>query len=130
VHLLTKEAVEMYLKKLAPGGIIIVNIANKYLNFEPVFGNLAEELGLASMLGDSQPDEWFYGDVSDLYACEWVLLARDEKDFGKLNEFRGLHNRARWGDVPRDESLGVWTDKYSNLLGIFDWKRREVREED
>jgi hypothetical protein len=130
VHLLTKEAVEMYLKKLAPGGMVIVNIANKYLNFEPVFGNLAEELGLASLLGYSQADDWFHGDVSDLYACEWVLLAREEKDFGKLNEFRGFHNRAHWGDLPRDRALGVWTDKYSNLLGIFDWNRREVKEEE
>src|SRR5262249_61659800 len=51
VHLLTKEAVQIYLKKLAPGGIIVINVANTYLDFKPVFGNLAHDLGLASLYG-------------------------------------------------------------------------------
>jgi hypothetical protein len=124
VHLLTKEAIELYLKKLAPGGIIVVNIANRYLDFKPVFGNLAHELGLASMVGDSFPDGFFYRgpEVSDLYACEWVLLARDKKDFGLLNEYAGgWHNQSWWFTLDRNEKLGVWTDDFSNLLGVFDW---------
>jgi predicted O-methyltransferase YrrM len=122
VHLLTKEAVEMYLKKLAPGGIIIVNIANLYLNFKPVFGNLAEELHLASMLGEST-DDYFFSSTADLYACDWVLLARDQKDFGSLNEFvGGWHGRARWLKLRRDPRIGVWTDSFSNLLSVFRWK--------
>src|SRR5690606_21407274 len=46
VHLITKEALEIYLKKLKPDGLLVVNIANRYLDLEPVLGNLAEELGL------------------------------------------------------------------------------------
>jgi hypothetical protein len=132
VHLLTREAVEMYLKKLAPHGIIIVNIANLYLDFEPIFGNLADELGLSSMLGESNDDYWFCS-TADLYACEWVLLAREEKDFGSLRDYLGgLHGRAKWTEVSRRSYLGVWTDSFSNLLSIFRWKQNDewVHEED
>lgn len=129
VHLLTKEAVEMYLKKLAPGGIIIVNVANRYLDFKPVFGNLAEDLHLASLLAGSFGDEWIYGSSADLYACDWVLLAREQKDFGLLNTYAGYdggwHGRAQWSKVPRRKELGVWTDDFSNLLSVFDWGRSD-----
>ena len=57
MHLLTKQAIQMYLTKLAPNGIIIVNVANRYLNLKPVFGNLADDLGLASLLGNSAGDQ-------------------------------------------------------------------------
>jgi spermidine synthase len=123
VHLLTKEAIEMYLKKLAPGGIIIVNIANRYLDFRPVFGNLAEELHLASIVGGSH-----YVWAADLFGCDWVFLARDKQDFGTLNEHvGGWHNNGMWTSLPLRPELGVWKDDFSNLLGIFDWGRSEVK---
>jgi hypothetical protein len=132
VHLLTKEAVEIYLKKLRRrdprdpddrGGIIIVNIANRYLDFKPVFGNLAEELNLASMVGTSNYD-W----AADLFGCEWVFLAREKQDFGQLNEFAGgWHNNGMWTSLPVRPEMGVWKDDFSNLLGIFDWGRSDVK---
>src|SRR5262249_35066650 len=124
VHLLTKEAIQLYLKKLAKGGIIVVNIANRYLDFKPVFGNLADDLHLASLWGRSLGDDADenLGSTADLYGCGWVLLARDPKDFGSLNELKGgRHGRAYWYELPRGGQLGVWTDDFSNLLGVFDW---------
>jgi hypothetical protein len=126
---LTEEAIQMYLSKLAPGGIIIVNIANRYLDFKPIFGNLADELNLAAMMGESDDDDaWFIGNGrhADLYACSWILLAREKKDFGLLNDYLGtVHDRATWMEVPRKKELGVWTDDFSNLLSVFDWSRKE-----
>lgn len=131
VHLLTKEAVEMYLKKLAPGGIIIVNIANRYLDFRHIFGNLAKEMSLASLYGYSRGDDPKHGDHADLYSCDWVLLARQKGDFGLLNDLVGkefvLPGREEpykeWKALPVDPRLGVWTDDFSNLLSVFDWNR-------
>src|SRR5262249_17860638 len=49
-HLLTREAFEeVYLPKLAPGGIIGVHISNRHLSLEPLVGNLAQSLGLAAI---------------------------------------------------------------------------------
>src|SRR5262249_6020664 len=56
VHLMTREAVQMYLTKLAPGGIIVINIANRYLNFSAVLGNLADSTGLQALRGSGEED--------------------------------------------------------------------------
>jgi hypothetical protein len=119
IHLLTKEAIEMYLTKLAPGGIIIVNVANLYLDLSQVFGNLAEELHLASLFGRSMD----YDAYADLFACDWVLLARRQEDFGLLNNLVGNYDYLhRWTALPRKPELGVWTDSFSNLLSVFKWR--------
>ena len=44
IHLLTKEAVELYLKKLKPDGVLMVHISNRHLNLVPVVGNIAKQL--------------------------------------------------------------------------------------
>src|SRR5262249_41037627 len=115
---LTKEAVEMYLAKLAPGGIIVINIANRYLDFKPILGNLADDLKLCAFLGCSQ-EVWWIG----MSASAYVVLARDAKDLGDLpalvNEEKGY---PRWPKVMGNLRQGVWTDKYSNLLTIFQWE--------
>jgi predicted O-methyltransferase YrrM len=124
VHLLTKEAIEMYLQKLAPGGIIIVNIANRYLDFRHIFGNLAEDLGLASLYGWSVGDDPAIGEHADLYGCDWVLLAPRQENFGLLNDLVDKPNPYKgWKTLPVDHDLGVWTDDFSNLLSVFNWNR-------
>ena len=47
IHLMTREAVELYAGKLRPGGMISFHISNKYLDLEPVIGNVARAAGLA-----------------------------------------------------------------------------------
>ena len=42
MHLLTREAVRLYLRKLAPGGIIAFHITNQHLDLASVLGNLAQ----------------------------------------------------------------------------------------
>jgi hypothetical protein len=129
VHLLTKEAIQMYLTKLDPHGIIVVNIANRYLDFAPIFGNLAADLQLAGLFGYSRNDYRV-----DLYGCDWVVLARAQGDFGMLNElvepeppfpfdYEGWRPNKGWLPLWPDERLGVWTDDFSNLLSVFDWNR-------
>jgi hypothetical protein len=112
VHLMTREAVEMYKTKLAPGGIIIINIANRYLDFRSVLANLADSAGLQVLLG-SADDKRRYG----MFASAWILLARDRRDFGNLPEIT-----QRWEEVKRDKKLGVWTDDFSNLLSVYMWR--------
>jgi SAM-dependent methyltransferase len=117
VHLLTKEAVEMYLTKLAPGGIIVINIANRYLDFKPILGNLAADLKLCAYYGSSR-EVWWVG----MAASAYVVLVRDAKDLGDLpSRIDDETGDPRWPQVLGDPRTGVWTDKYSNLLTIFQW---------
>lgn len=118
VHLLTKEAFEIYLKKLAPGGLIVVNISNRYLDFEAVLGNLAEDLKLKARYSYGSSDKSL-----DMYGCSWVVMARDDASFGTLLDFTDDEGATKWKPLPTDPDLGVWTDDYSNLLAVFRWNR-------
>src|SRR5262249_49382065 len=48
VHLITFEAIEAFLKKMAPDGILAYHISNRYLDLQPVLAAAAKEAGLAA----------------------------------------------------------------------------------
>src|ERR1035438_8710920 len=75
VHLLTKEAFDVYGRHLNNNGIIAVHISNHYLDLEPVVVNLARQFGykLASIDFDDNEEEWW------LYGSTWILLSHSEK---------------------------------------------------
>jgi spermidine synthase len=122
VHLLTKEAFQMYFTKLQPDGIVVINIANRYLRFEPVLGNLAEDLGIKAMY-----QHGFEVRDLDKYGTNWVVMARNKEAFASLpdkkNDFdyNGESWTESWKDLPavRFSESKVWTDDYSNLPSIL-----------
>jgi hypothetical protein len=109
VHLLTREAVAMYLRKLKPGGLIAMHISNKNLELASVAAGVAEANGLIARVYDG-------GDVfEDADRYLWVprvaVLARNEADFGDLaqSEYWPVHER--------DQKQRIWSDDYSNVVG-------------
>jgi spermidine synthase len=116
VHLLTREAMMLYLLKLTDNGVLALHISNRFLGLEPVLGNLARDLSLAGLKQfDDESDEQF----RDKSASDWVLLARRSEAFGSL-----VHD-PRWTPLKQDLRLGVWTDDFSNVLSVFDWTSRQ-----
>lgn len=112
VHLLTGEALGLYLRKLRPGGIIAYNISNRFLNLEPLMADLAADGGLSCVVGNSK---WFgaYALTKGRREAVWTLMARNDKDLGKIRYDRRFH-------LPqRDPGLRVWTDDYSNVLQLL-----------
>jgi SAM-dependent methyltransferase len=81
VHLITREAVQMYLTKLKPDGVLVINIANRYLGFNPVLGNLAKDLSLEGWMSAGEEDR-----TIDRYATAWVVMARNQQALGDLLE--------------------------------------------
>ena len=75
VHLLTKEAFDVYGRHLNTNGIIAVHISNHYLDLEPVVVNLARHFGykLASIDFEENDEEWW------LYGSTWILLSHNEQ---------------------------------------------------
>jgi hypothetical protein len=112
LHLLTREAMELYFQKLSNDGILALHVSNRYLDLEPVVGNLAKDLHLVGLY---QYDRDFIGKVGKR-SSQWALLARRTEDFGKLAQ------DPRWSPLRRRPDVGVWTDDYSNLLSVFKWK--------
>jgi hypothetical protein len=114
IHLITREALELYFRKLSADGILAVHISNRHLDLQPVLGNLAQELGLVGLRQyDSDADR---RPVPGISVSDWVVLARRPEHLGKLAEDQ------RWQPIETDPKVGLWTDDYSNLLSVFLWK--------
>jgi hypothetical protein len=110
-HLLTKEAVEMYLDKLTDDGIIAFHISNRHLDLEPALTSLAQHMGLVSRYQDfrSNNDEYnAYVDGSD-----WLLMARSTRAFGPL-AFDD-----RWVEFGPSEGVRIWTDDYAAIIQAY-----------
>lgn len=110
VHLVTREAFEIYLRSLAPDGLIAAHITNERLDLRPVFWQLAEFYNLEMIIIHNSPED----DSPGAYQSIWVLLTRNKK----LLEAPALAER-----VDRMESFSthirMWTDDYSNLIQIL-----------
>jgi hypothetical protein len=114
IHLITRQAVQLYLSKLRMGGIILFHISNRYLDLGPVVSNVAADLGLVARRWNDNED----GDDSDpktsgKAAADWVIVARHNADFAKINR------DARWKPLLPVLDKDVWTDDYSNLFGAL-----------
>jgi hypothetical protein len=110
IHLLTREAIELYLDHLTADGLLVFHISNRYINLEPVLANLAKEFGL---VGLAQIDEDL--SIPEKAASHWVVLARKHAALG------GLATDHRWQPIKENPAVGLWTDDYSNLLSVIDW---------
>jgi len=106
VHLITREAFELFYKHLKPEGIIAVHISNKYLDLEPVLARAAESLHKPAYTVESE-------DSGDCFGTTYVLFANDAAIF-TAPEFGGAGRKARV-----KPGVDMWTDDYSNLFRIL-----------
>ena len=111
VHLMTQQALDLYLAKLKPAGLIVFHISNRNLDLSQVVADLAQSRQLSCLsLLDLTPAQPNGKDPS-----HWVVLARSTEDYGSLatDSFARRLNGSH-----RDE---VWTDDFSNILSVFKW---------
>ncbi len=114
VHLITREALSLYLRKLAPGGLLAFHISNLHLDLEPVFANLARDAHLASLIRYDtvlSPEELAAGKSPSI----WLVMARNPDDLTKLA------GDPRWQPARGNDRQAVWTDDYSSLFSVFRW---------
>lgn len=112
VHLITREAVELYLRKLAPSGMLAFHISNRYLDLEPVLANLAEDLRLVALGCDdmSLTEAEF---ATGREQAHWVVMARTAEGLA------GFQRRTRWSPLEGKPRVGVWTDDFSSPLRVI-----------
>ena len=106
MHLLTVEAVQLYLQHLAPGGICAVHVSNIHLDLARELSGIAAALALpiAVVRSPGQPD-------AQLFPADWVLLARDEATLA------GLEAGTETADAA--PPARPWTDDYGSLLDVL-----------
>ena len=112
VHLLTREALTIYLQKLAPGGVLAFHVSSQYVTLAPILGDLAGALGLvARFRQEAELPEAAHAELK--HESKWVLMARRAEDLAGL----------AWDELPPRQGQPVWTDEYSSLLGVLAFRR-------
>jgi hypothetical protein len=111
MHLLTKEAMALYLSKLAPGGAIVFNVSNMNLSLSPVLARIAADAGLQALWQYESPDNgsWQTGK----FPSEWLVVAREPRDLGALT------TDVRWKAPVVAPTTPLWTDDFSNILSVL-----------
>jgi hypothetical protein len=109
VHLITREAFALYFSHLKPGGVLAVNISNRYLDLDPVIGAAARAFGKICLVFHFTPEE----DNSLCFGCSWALVMDEQTR-------REYSSALATGEVvsPRPH-FRSWTDDYSSLYGIM-----------
>ena len=116
IHLLTREAFEIYRRHLRPDGAIAVHISNRYLKLEPVVMNIAThfDFGHAIIYDDRDAGGDADEEATGAYTSDWIVLSRN-KAFLDLDELSGVARAPN----PTSLKIRLWTDEESNLFRIL-----------
>ena len=112
VHLITREALRLYLEHLAPGGVILFHISNKFFDFAPIVSRLAADAGLVCRIRTHAlltREEMAGGLLPSTYA---VMCRRSE-------EVAALAPAAEWPLAPAPAAGAPWSDDYSSLFAAL-----------
>lgn len=108
VHLLTREALELYFERLKPDGILALHISNTYLDLEPVLARAAKALGKHGILVATN------GDPARACLTSVYVLMTASPDVFTRPPFTGAGRPLQTRDA-----VALWTDQYSNLFRIL-----------
>jgi hypothetical protein len=107
VHLITRQAMQLYKKQLASGGVVAFHVSNRYLDLTPIVRQLADDVGMTALRVVDDPESGSY-----LYRSDWILVTSN-KDFIQALQNNGAQT------IPQKAGLTPWTDDYNNLLQIL-----------
>src|SRR5260370_34712577 len=111
VHLITREALGVYLRHVRPHGIVAFHVSNRFLDLVPVVARIAREHGVHAVVVRDEPDD---DDDSLRSKSDWVLVSRDAAAL----QAQAIVDA---GAAPAEDQPDwrTWTDDYSNLIQIL-----------
>lgn len=110
-HLVSREAVRMYMQKLKPDGLILFHVSNRYMNVEALASAVALDAGLQALVRYDDDEE-----PTGKASSDYVVAAKHSEDFGTLQD------HMLWSAVEKPAGVQAWTDDYSNMLAIVKWR--------
>ncbi len=116
IHLLTREAMAIYLAKIAPEGLVVLHVSNRHLELTSVVTGIASANDAITRLhvgGAGDNDEDDYTDSAYRFSTTVTVVGRNDEAFGPLAD------RASWEVQEADPNQRVWTDDYSNVIGAL-----------
>jgi SAM-dependent methyltransferase len=105
VHLLTREALRAYRRHLAPGGVIVYNVTNRFVNLPPLIKLTAEAEGMQILQMDDSPEDEKYSGTSYVLVTANDRLVADKR-------FAGAE------PIEPIKGLEPWTDSFNNLFKV------------
>ena len=112
VHLITREALALYRRKLAPGGVIAMHVSNLYFDLAPIVAALARDAGMVSHLNDDARLTQAQHAAGKLES-EWIVLSEPGTDL------RSLLADPTWTRQVGSADRRVWTDDFSSTLSAL-----------
>jgi hypothetical protein len=114
MHLLTRESMTIYLKHLAPGGVIVFQATNRFVDIAPVVARLADEAGYSAVMVTDDPENYSARGIEYwLSATDQIIVTRN----------RDILNAPmlRQAGVPlkHNPSFPVWTDDFYNMFSVL-----------
>ena len=129
VHLLTREAFDVYQKHLARDangtitGALAIHTSNRYLDLNPVVTRLAHEFKMQAVIVDRFEDDAFSSGWVD--STDWVLVTANPKLLAHMVSLQDAHEGTeRQNEIQIPEAAGempLWTDDYTSLTPIIEW---------
>lgn len=110
LHLLTAQALTLYKKHLAPGGVLAFHISNQHVDLEPEIALLAENAGMEARRVSNQGNP-----ETGAFNSTWMLVSADASFFNKPEIFNNAHR------PEKNAKVRLWTDDYSSLLPLLHW---------
>jgi hypothetical protein len=107
-HLLTREAVQLYLSKVTRNGVVAFHVSNRHLDLEGVVGAIAEELDLHTLTREYYPP----ADKPRAAGSTYVVVGRTEEALRSLKQRRG------WESTEVGSTL--WTDRHRNIVAVLE----------
>jgi hypothetical protein len=112
VHLITQQALDLYLSKLAGGGILAFHISNRSLDLTPILADLAQSRNLVCIgFDDLKPGSFEGKDPS-----QWVVMARSAPEISNLSI------NSQWQPLKGQRDRRVWSDDFSNIIRAIRWQ--------
>lgn len=111
VHLITREALALYQKKLRSDGLMVFHISNRFLDLRPVLTALANDARMTALVGERSVTQQQLDSLYD--ASRWVVMARDSSLLSGLLTVDG------WKSLDRSRASRLWTDDYSDVLAAI-----------
>jgi hypothetical protein len=114
-HLLTREALQLYLQKMPRDGLLLAHISNRYMDLAPIVARLAQSLNLVAYIQndfDVTPSDGAEGKSPS----RWVMLAAGEKVVDPFLTSR------RWQRLDGASGADLWSDDFTDLLKVIRWR--------
>jgi hypothetical protein len=113
-HLLTREALQLYLSKLDAHGLLAFHVTNRYVNLPPLLAALAQDQGLIHRYREDlsiAPADQANGKLPSQY---FVLARRSE-------DLQSLGTNPRWRESATMKGVRAWSDQQTNIFRLLKW---------